>query len=124
MHELLPLLSLAALLAWPGAQPLSPTEARKQVGKSITVEMKVQAVKDRLDKRGEIYLDAELDFRDEKNFAVVITRKGAAALKSAGIDNPAAHFKDKKIRATGLVKEVDTVPRIEVDDAKQIEIVK
>ena len=33
-------------------------------------------IKDRLEKRGEIYLDAEEDFKDEKNFAVVITKAG------------------------------------------------
>jgi DNA/RNA endonuclease YhcR with UshA esterase domain len=99
---------------------LTPVEARKRVGEKVTVEMTVRAAKDRLQKRGEIYLDAETDFRDEKNFAVVITRAGAASLKQAGIDNPAEHFKDKKIRATGTVKEVDKVPRVEIDDAKQI----
>jgi hypothetical protein len=75
-------------------------------------------------RRGEIYLDSELDFHDEKNFAVVINKAGAASLKKAGIDDPAGHFKDKKIRATGKVKVVDKVPRIEIEEAKQIEIVK
>jgi hypothetical protein len=103
-------------------QPLTPVQARRKVGEKITVEMTVRAAKDRLEKRGEIYLDSEPDFRDEKNFAVVITKKGAASLKTAGIDNPADHFMDKKIRATGIVKEVDSVPRIEIDDAKQIRI--
>jgi hypothetical protein len=103
---------------------LTPVEARKKVGEKITVEMTVQAAKDRLEKRGEIYLDAESDFRDEKNFAVVITKEGAASLKAAGIDDPAGYFKDKKIRATGTVKEVEKVPRIEIDDAKQIQRVE
>ena len=101
-------------------KPLTPVEARKKVGQKITVEMTVRGAKDRLEKRGEIYLDAETDFRDEKNFAVVITKAGAASLKEAGIANPAEHFKDKKIRAKGTVKEVDKVPRIEIDNAKQI----
>ncbi len=105
-------------------KPLTPVEARKKVGEKITVEMTVQAAKDRLEKRGEIYLDSETDFRGEKNFAVVITKAGAASLKEAGIDNPAEYYKDKKIRATGTVKEVDKVPRIEIEDAKQIRIVK
>ena len=98
-------------------------QARKKVGEKVTVEMTVQAAKDRLENRGEIYLDAEEDFRDEKNFAVVITKAGAASLKEAGIDDPAAHFKGKKLRATGTVKEVDKVPRIEIDDAKQVKLV-
>ena len=101
---------------------MTPVEARKKVGDKVTVEMTVQAAKDRLEKRGEIYLDAEQDFRDEKNFAVVITRTGAASLKKAGIGDPAQHFKDKKIRATGTVKEADKVPRIEIDDAAQIKL--
>ena len=103
-------------------KPLSPAEARKKLGAKITVEMTVRAAKDRLEHRGEIYLDAEVDFRDDKNFAVVITKAGAASLKEAGIDNPAEHFKDKRIRATGTVKDVDKVPRIEIDDARQIKL--
>ncbi len=103
---------------------LPPVEAHRKVGDKITVEMKVQAAKDRLEKRGEIYLDAEPDFRDEKNFAVVITKAGAAKLKEAGITDPAGHFKDKIIRATGEVKLLQDIPRIEIDDAKQIRIVE
>jgi len=98
---------------------LPPVEARKQVGKEITVKMEVKSAKDRLEKRGEIYLDSEEDFKDEKNFAVVITKKGAASLKEAGIANPADHFRGKSIQATGTVKEVDGVPRIEIEVAKQ-----
>jgi hypothetical protein len=103
---------------------LTPIEARKKVGQKITVEMTVRAAKDRLCKRGEIYLDAESNFRDEKNFAVVITKAGAESLKKAGIDSPADHLKDKKIRATGTVKEVDRVPRIEIDESKNIKVIQ
>jgi hypothetical protein len=116
--------AVLALLIGVEEKPLSPVEARKKVGEEITVEMKVQAAKDRLEKRGEIYLDAETDFRDEKNFAVVVTRAGAAKFKEAGVADIAEHFKDKTIRATGKVTEVDKIPRIEVDDPKQIKIVE
>ena len=120
---------VVCLVAWSAAaedkaKPLTAVEARKQVGKEITVEMEVKAAKDRLEKRGEIYLDAEENFKDEKNFAVVITKAGAESLKAAGIAEIADHFKDKLIRATGTVKEVDGVPRIEIDDAKQIRVVE
>lgn len=104
--------------------PLVPAEARAAVGREITVEMTVQAAKDRLAKRGEIYLDAELDFKDPKNFAVVITRAGAVALREKGITDPAEHFRNKTIRATGTVKVVDDVPRIEIDEAQHIRIVE
>jgi len=105
-------------------KPLTPVEARKQIGKEITVKMEVKTTKDRLEKRGEIYLDAEEDFKDEKNFAVVITKKGAASLKEAGIAEAADHYKGKTITAKGTVKEVDGVPRIEIDEAKQIAVVE
>ena len=117
------LLSVSAMGA-DEPKPLGPVDARKQVGKEITVKMEVKAAKDRLEKRGEIYLDAEEDFKDEKNFAVVITKKGAASLKDAGITDPADHFRGKTITAKGTVKEVDSVPRIEIDEAKQIAVVK
>jgi hypothetical protein len=122
---LYPLVTVAAVAASACAaaaadRPLTPTEARTKVGEKITVAMTVKAAKDRLEQRGEIYLDAEPDFRDEKNFAVVITKAGAVSLKKAGIDNPAVYFKDQKIRATGTVKEVEKVPRIEIDDAEHI----
>ncbi len=116
------LFAVSTLAADDKEKPLGPVEARKQVGKEITVEMEVKAAKNALQKRGEIYLDSEENFRDEKNFAVVITKKGAESLNNTGIDNPADHFKGKIIRAKGKVSEVDGIPRIEIDDAKQIEI--
>jgi 3-oxoacyl-[acyl-carrier-protein] synthase-3 len=100
--------------------PLPPVEARKAVGRRITVEMVVRAAKDRLEKRGEIYLDSEENFRDPRNFAVVITRKGAARFKETGVTDPANHFRGKRIRATGTVKEVQNIPRIEVDDPARL----
>jgi hypothetical protein len=118
--RILPAVFLVANVHAAEDKPRSPVEARKRVGETITVEMTVRAAKDRLAKRGEIYLDSEPDFRNEKNFAVVITRAGAASLKQAGISNPAEYFQDKKIRATGTVKEVQKVPRIEIEDANQI----
>jgi hypothetical protein len=117
------LFSISALAA-DEPKPLGPVEARKQVGKEVSVQMEVKAAKDRLEKRGEIYLDAEENFKDEKNFALVITKIGAASLKEAGVSDPAGHFRDRTVRATGTVKEVDGVPRIEIDEAKQLRVVE
>jgi DNA/RNA endonuclease YhcR with UshA esterase domain len=105
-------------------RPLTPVEARKKVGEAVTVEMTVRATKDRLQKHGEIYLDSEEDFRDSKNFAVVITRAGAARFKKAGVGDPAGHFKGKTVRASGTVKDVKGVPRIEVDDPARLKVVQ
>lgn len=103
---------------------LAPAEARKKVGQAITIQFEVKAAKDRLEKRGEIYLDADLDFRSEANFAVVVTRAGAASFQAQGIGDVAEHFRDRTIRATGTVKVVDEVPRIEIDDADQLKRVE
>jgi hypothetical protein len=105
-------------------KPLLPAEAIKKVNEKVTVQMRVKATKNRLEKRGEIYLDSEEDFRDPKNLGVVVTRVGAAKFKEAGIDDPAEHFKDKTIRVTGTVLLKEERMRIEVDDPRQIRVVE
>jgi hypothetical protein len=119
-----PLVVLMLGLSADDQEPLTPVAARERVGKTITVKMKVRTTKDRLEKRGEIYLDAESDFRDAKNFAVVITREGAKQLGKIGISKPAEDLKNKTIWAKGKVELVDGVPRIAVREAKQIRISK
>ena len=59
----------------------------------------------------------------ENTFSCVINRDGALSLRNASIENPADHFRDKLIRVRGRVTLKDNIPRIEVSDAKQIEIV-
>jgi len=109
MVVLLALTSTGAFARGDDDKPLSPVEARKKSGSKITVQMEVKAAKDRLEKRGKIYLDSEENFKDEKNFAV-ITKKGAARLKDAGITDPAVYFRGKTIRAQGTVTAVDGIP--------------
>jgi hypothetical protein len=104
-------------------KPLSPVDAIKKVNEKVTVMMVVKASKNRLEKRGEIYLDSEEDFHDPKNLGIVITKAGAAKLAEAGVKEPASHFKGKTIRVTGTVIIKEKRLRIEVDDPKQIEIV-
>ena len=104
-------------------KPLTPVEAIKEVNEEVTVQMLVKAAKNRLEKRGEIYLDSEENFRDEKNLGIVITKTGAAKFKEAGVNDPAVHFQDKIIRVKGTVIIKEQRPRIEVDDPKQIQIV-
>ena len=113
----------AALADDKEAAPIGPTEAIKKVGEKVTVEMKVRAAKNRLEKRGEVYLDSEEDFKDEKNLGVVITKAGAAKFKEAGVGDPAEHFMNKTIRATGKVIIKEERPRIEIDDPKLLRVV-
>jgi hypothetical protein len=105
-------------------KPLTPVEAIKKVNEVVTVQMLVKAAKNRLEKRGEIYLDSEENFKDEKNLGIVITKTGAAKFKEAGVDDPAIHFQDKTIRVKGTVILKEERPRIEINDPKQIQIVE
>jgi hypothetical protein len=108
----------------PAPKPLTPIEARKKVGEQIVLEMIVTKAKDRLENRGEIYLDSELDFRSEKNFATVINRDGAVGFQNQGVKDLEEYFLRKTIRVKGTVTVVDDVPRIEVSDSQQIEIIE
>ena len=104
-------------------RPLTAVEARTHVNEEVTVQLLVQATKNRLENRGEIFLDSEEDFRDEKNLAIVVTRTGAAKFLNDGVADPAVHFKGKTIQVHGTVVIKEDRPRIEVDDPRQIQIV-
>jgi hypothetical protein len=129
-HSWLPILLLSfvvcigpTLRGEEAEKPITPVEARKKVGQTVFVEMTVKAAKDRLERRGEIYLDSEEDFHDEKNMAAVITKDGAADFKRNGVNDIAEHFRNKAIRVRGTVSVKEDVPRIEVNEFKQIELV-
>lgn len=115
---------LSLLLADEPSKPLTAKEARAKVNEEVVVEFHVKAAKNRLEKRGEIYLDSETDFRDENNLACVINRDGALSLQNAKIPDPAEHFLDKRVRVRGKVTTKEDLPRIEISDAKQIELVE
>src|SRR5262245_17719543 len=119
-------LVVAIMVSWAafGMGEVSPAEAGKHVNEKVVVEMLVKASKNRLEKRQEIYLDSEVDFRDPKNLGIVINLAGAAKFKEAGIADPAEHFKGKTIRVTGTVTRENDRPRIVVDDPKQIRIIE
>jgi hypothetical protein len=115
---------VAVRAAGEGTKALTPVDAIRKVDQEVTVQMLVKATKNRLEKRGEIYLDSEEDFRDAKNLGIVVTRVGAAKFKETGVDDPAVCFKGKTIRVRGTVIIKEKRPRIEVDDPKQIQIVE
>ena len=104
-------------------KPLTAAEARMKDGQSVYVEITIQSAKNFLADRGAIYLDSEKNFRSEKNIAITITKAGAADFKKAGIEDPAEHFKGKTVRVRGTLTIKDKVARIEVKEAKQIEMV-
>ncbi len=118
----LPILATATAEDKP-AVVVAATEAKNHIDEQCTVEMTVRASKNAAPRK-EYYLDSEEDFRDEKNFAVVISYDHADQFKAAGISDPAEHFKDKTIRVTGkIIRENDQV-RIRVVEPSQIKVVE
>jgi len=107
------------------AKPLLPAQAIQQVGKpSVVVEMVVKKAKDRLEKRGIIYLDSEDDFKSPTNLGVAISAEAAAKLKEKGIADPAAYFMGKTIRVRGCVMRFEERPYLPVHDPEQIRAVE
>jgi hypothetical protein len=114
----------ANLLAEP-IKPVTPAEAIDQIGKpEVIVEMVVKKSKDRLEKRGIIYLDSEEDFKSATNLGVAISAEAAAKFKKQGIADPAAHFEGKTIRVRGCVMRFEERPYLPVHDPEQISIVE
>lgn len=106
-------------------QALSPSEAIEQIGKpSVLVEMIVKKSKDRLSKRGIIFLDSEDDYTSEGNLGIAISAGAAEEFKAAGIDDPAGHFLNKTIQVRGSVMQFEDRPYLPVLDPKQITIVE
>jgi len=104
---------------------VTPAEAIKQIGKpEVLVEMVVKKSKDRLEKRGIIYLDSEEDFKNANNLGVAISAEGAAKFKKQGIPDPAAHFEGKTIRVRGCVMRFEERPYLPVHNPEQISIVE
>ena len=76
------------------AKPVTPAEAAKLVDKKCTVVMEIAST----GKAGKLlFLNSEKNYRDKKNFTLVIEKKNLAKFKKAKIDDPAAHFKGKTV---------------------------
>lgn len=105
----------------PGA--ISTAAAARRIGEKVTLEMTVQATGGNPKKR--FFLNSEKNFRDERNFTIVLDM-GAAGNKfaAAKIGDPAKHYAGKKIRVTGTVATYMDRPEIIVTDPQQIQLVE
>jgi molybdate transport system substrate-binding protein len=107
------------------AQTLSPSEAVTKIGEPhVLVEMQVKKSKDRLSKRGIIFLDSNEDFTSDDNLGIAISAGAAEQFKAAGIAEPAAHFLNKTIQVRGSVMKFEERPYLPVLDPAQITIVE
>jgi DNA/RNA endonuclease YhcR with UshA esterase domain len=102
-------------------KPLTPAEAAKKVGEKVTVEMEVKSAGKG---KGVVFLNSEADFKDAKNFTVFLSQTAMEKFKEAKIEDPAAHFKGKTVRATGTVKLYRERPEIVIEDPAQVVLVK
>jgi hypothetical protein len=122
-------LAFAVLVVLAGAAPddkppkvVAAPDAKNHIDEQCTVEMTVRSSKNAGPRR-EYYLDSEEDFRDEKNLAIVISYDHAEAFQKAGIEDPAEHYKGKKLHVTGKVIHENDQTRIRVEKPEQIKIV-
>jgi hypothetical protein len=105
------------------SKDIAPAEARKHIGESVRVTMLVRKTKDS-DKTKRVYLDSETDYRDAKNFGVVIEYAAKAKFKDAGIAEPHVYYKDKTIRVTGKPFLEDGLVFIKAASPEQITVVE
>jgi DNA/RNA endonuclease YhcR with UshA esterase domain len=75
-------------------------------------------------RNGMIFLNSEANYRDGKNFTLVIDKKAAEKFKKASIADPGAHFKGKQVQVTGTVTQYQNRPQMKVDEPGQIKIVE
>lgn len=101
-------------------KPLTPEAAAKKINEKCVVEMEVKSTGKA---EGVFFLNSKEDYRAPDNFTVFVNKEGAASLKEAKIDDPAAHYKNKTIRVTGMVKLYRDKPEIVVEKAGQIQLV-
>jgi DNA/RNA endonuclease YhcR with UshA esterase domain len=117
------LLCLPALAGADSDKPLSPAEAAKRVDQKCTVEMVVKST-GKARAGTPVFFNSEDDFRDKKNFTVLLDKEAVEKFKKAKVEDPAAHFKGKTVRVTGTVKLYRERPEIVVNDPGQIKVVE
>ena len=117
----LAVLSALALAEDKAAGPLTPEQAAKKVNEECTVQVEVLSTGKG---KAVVFLNSRKDFKAADNFTVFINKEGVNKLKEAKVEDPAAHFKGKKVRVTGTVKLYRDKPQIVVEKAEQIRMVE
>lgn len=118
-----------SVLAWSAAaraedpKVIQPAGAKNHVDEIVTVEMTVHSSR-LLDGNRMCFLNSETDHRTPENFTVVIFADGLERFAKADIADPAAHYRHKKIRATGKVYVRNGQYQLKANDPEQIKIVE
>ena len=109
----------ANALAQDSARPLTAVEALTKIDQKVTVQMEVKSTGGNTAR----FLNSEVDFRSEKNFAVFIPNVALAAFQKAGADDPGKYYYGKTIVVSGTVALVQNRPQVRVEDPSQIKVV-
>jgi DNA/RNA endonuclease YhcR with UshA esterase domain len=104
-------------------KPISPEEAAKRVNEKCVVQMEVKSTG--MSRNNEIvFLNSEADFKDKKNFTVMLGKDLLAKLKKNKIEEPATFYKGKTIQVTGTVKLYREKPEIVVEEPDQLKVLE
>jgi len=119
MMSIVILMVVSSTFAQEQTRPLTPAEALTKVNQKVAVAMEVKSTGGKTAR----YLNSEIDFRTDKNFAVFIPNVALASFKKAGIEDPGEFYKDKAIVATGNVEMGQSRPQLRVESPAQIKVV-
>ncbi len=98
---------------------VSVADASKHVNEKCVIEMEVKST----GKSGDlVFLNSETNFRDEKNFTIVMQKAAIEQLAQAKVADAAGHFKGKTVRVTGTIVLFREKPQIAIEDATCIQI--
>lgn len=126
------MLATAFLFGCAGRTPTSPEPALLLApsagvriepidGGDVSVEFVVAGAKERIAKRGLVYLDSHEDFKDSENLCVALSASAAEQFRAQGITNFEEHFCGKRIRARGSVMRFEKRRYLPVLSADQVE---
>ena len=115
---------LVALVSFPAiaqdsARPIMPTEALTKIDQKVTVQMEVKSTGGNTAR----FLNSEVDFKSERNFAIFVPNIALTAFQKAGAGDPGTYYYGKTILVSGMVALVQNRPQIRVEDPNQIKVV-
>jgi len=114
-----------SIVAQEDAKILTPEAAAKRIDERVIVQMEVKSTGGNTAR----YLNSEIDYRSEKNFAVFIPQAALARFRKADVEDPGQYYKGKTIQVAGTVtlgaaRASGGKPEIRVEDPAQIKVVE
>ncbi|MEZ5944265.1 MAG: hypothetical protein R3C18_22980 [Planctomycetaceae bacterium] len=99
--------------------------AAGRAGEKATVEMHVESSRLLSDRAEPVcFLNSQKNYRDSRNFTVVIFSKALKKFAERDIENPAEFYANKNLRVTGEIGLRQGSPQMIVEYPGQIEVVE